>query len=50
MTSYEISRNFKLSFKENKIHILFDIVNLDKHFLVYIIELLNRLLEKINLD
>lgn len=50
MISYEVSRNFKLNYKDNKIHILFDIVNLDKHFLVYIIELLNRMLEKINLS
>ena len=50
MISYEVSRNFKLSYKDNKIHILFDIVNLDKHFLVYIIELLNKVLEKINFD
>ena len=50
MTSYEVSKNFKLSYKENKIHILFDIVNLDKHFLVYIIELLNKMLEKVNFN
>jgi len=50
MISYEVSKNFKLSYKDNKIHILFDIVNLDKHFLVYIIELLNKMLKKINFD
>jgi len=50
MISYEISKNFKLNYKNNKIHILFDIVNLDKHFLVYIIELLNKLLEKTDIN
>ena len=50
MISYEVSRNFKLSFKENKIHILFDIVNLDKHFLIYIIKLLNKMLDKVDFN
>ena len=44
--SYEISKKFKLGFKENKIHIMLDIVNLDKHFLLYLIELLTKLLDK----
>ena len=44
--SYEISKKFKLGFKDNKIHIMLDIVNLDKHFLLYLIELLTKLLDK----
>ena len=48
MISYEVSKKFKLSYKDNKIHILFDIVNLEKHFLLYLIELLSKLLEKYN--
>ena len=36
-------------YKDNKIHIILEIVNLDKHFLLYLIELLTRLLGKINL-
>lgn len=47
MISYEISKKFKLSYKENKIHIILEIVNLDKHFLLYLIELLTRVLDKI---
>ena len=49
MLSYEVCKKFKLSYKENKIHIILEIVNLDKHFLLYLIELLTRLLGKINL-
>ena len=47
MISYEVSRKFKLSYRENKIHIILEIVNLDKHFLLYLIELLTRVLDKI---
>ncbi len=46
--SYDISKNFRLSFKNYRIHIIFDIVNLDKHFLVYIIELFETLIKKMN--
>ena len=38
MLSYEVSKRFKLSYKENKIHIILEIVNLEKHFLLYLIE------------
>lgn len=47
MLSYEVCKKFKLSYKENKIHIILEIVNLDKHFLLYLIELLTRVLDKI---
>ena len=46
--SYDVSRNFKLGYKENKIHIVLDIVNLEKHFLLYLIELLSKVIEKYN--
>ena len=49
MLSYEVSRKFKLSYKENKIHIILEIVNLDKHFLLYLIELLSKLIEQYSL-
>lgn len=48
MLSYEVCKRFKLSYKENKIHIILEIVNLEKHFLLYLIELLTKLLEKID--
>ena len=47
MMSYEISKNFRLSYKNNKIHIILDLVNLDKHFLLYLTDLLNTLIKKI---
>lgn len=50
MLSYEVSRNFKLSYKENKIHVILELVNLEKHFLLYLIELLTKVLEKIDVN
>ena len=47
MLSYEVCKRFKLGYKENKIHIILEIVNLEKHFLLYLIELLSKLLEKL---
>ena len=46
MMSYDISKNFRFSFKNNKIHIILDVVNLDKHFLIYLVELLSLLINK----
>ena len=48
MLSYEVCKRFKLNFKNDRIHIILEIVNLEKHFLVYIVELLSKLLEKNN--
>ena len=45
--SYEVSKNFRLNYKDNKIHIILDIVNLEKHFLLYLIELFNRLIDSL---
>ena len=48
MLAYEVCKKFKLGYKENKIHIVLEIVNLEKHFLLYLIELLSRLLESLD--
>lgn len=48
MLSYDVSRNFKLSYRENKIHIILELVNLEKHFLLYLIDLLTKVLDKVN--
>ena len=50
MLSYEICKKFKLNYRENKIHIVLELVNLDKHFLIYIIELLTKVIECTDLD
>ena len=49
MISYNVSKNFRLGYKYNKIHIILDVVNLDKHFLIYLIELFDTLIKKYNL-
>ena len=46
--SYEICKRFRLNYKDNKIHIILDLVNLDKHFLLYFIELLTKIIESLN--
>ncbi len=50
MMSYAVSPHFKLSFRDNKIHIILEIVNLEKHFLLYIIELLSKLIDTLGLN
>jgi len=42
-TAYEISNKFKLKNVNNKIHIILNLVNLEDHFVKYLIELLNRI-------
>ena len=49
MMSYEVSKQFRLNYKENKIHIILNLVNLEKHFLLYIIELLTKLIASLDL-
>lgn len=49
MMSYEISKNFRLSYKDNKVHVILDLVNLDKHFLLYLIELFTKLIDSLDL-
>ena len=46
--SYEICKRFRLNYKDNKIHIILDLVNLDKHFLLYFIELLTKIIDSLN--
>ena len=41
--AYEISKMFRFSFKNNKIHIILDTVKLDNHFLIYLIQLLEKI-------
>ena len=48
MMSYEVSKNFKLNYKDNKIHIVLSLVNLEKHFLLYLIELLTKIIESLD--
>ncbi|MGN1312455.1 MAG: transcription-repair coupling factor [Bacilli bacterium] len=45
-TAYEICKYFRFSYSDNKIHIILDTIKLDKHFIFY----LNNLLEKIILN
>jgi len=37
--AYDISKMFRFTYKQNKIHVILDTVKLDKHFLIYLIEL-----------
>ena len=46
LIAYEISKMFRFSFKNNKIYVILDTVKLEKHFLIYLIQLL----EKINTE
>lgn len=50
LMSYEISKRFKLNFKDDKIHIILELINLEKHFLLYFIELLTRLIDSLKLE
>ena len=45
LLAYDVSENFRLKFNNNKIHIILDFINLDKHFLVYLIEISSRLID-----
>ena len=45
--AYEISKSFRFTYKNNKIYIILDIVNLDKHFLIYLINLLEKIIKNI---
>ena len=46
--AYEISRNFRFSYKNGCIHIILDKVKLDKHYLIYLIEILNKVYNMVN--
>ncbi len=47
--TYEVSKHFRLNYKDNKIHIILDLVRLEKHFLLYLIELLEKLLGSLSI-
>ena len=38
--TYKLSKMFRLSYKNNCIHVILDIVKLDKHFILYLVDLL----------
>ena len=46
--SYELSRNFRFSYKNNCIHIILDKIKLDKHYLIYLITILIKICNMIN--
>ena len=43
VSAYQISKNFKLSYLNNRIVLTLSIINLKRHWIYYIIELLNTL-------
>ena len=45
--AYEISKYFRFSYKDREIHILLDTVKLDKHFIYYLNELFEKIIEMI---
>lgn len=45
--AYDISKYFRLSYNDKKIHIILDTVKLDKHFIYYLNELFDRIMEMV---
>lgn len=45
MESYKISKNFKLNYKNNSIHVILDKNKLEKHYLMYLIGILIKIKE-----
>ena len=45
--AYEINKNFKFNYYEGKIHIILDITKLDRHFLIYLTELFDKIIKDI---
>ena len=43
LLAYNITKMFRFSYKNNKLHIILDTVKLDKHFLIYLIQLLEKI-------
>lgn len=41
--AYSISKMFRFLYKDSSIHIILDIIKLEKHFLIYLIELLEKI-------
>ena len=46
-TAYDISKYFRFSYKDKKIHIILDTVKLDKHFIYYFNELFEKIIEMV---
>jgi len=46
-TAYDISKYFRFSYKDKKIHILLDTIKLDKHFIYYFNELFEKIIQMI---
>ena len=46
-SAYEICKQFRFSYIDGKIHIILDIVKLDKHFIFYFNELLDKIIKDI---
>ena len=40
--AYNVSRHFRFTTSKNNVHIILDIVNLEKHFLIYLIEFFDK--------
>ena len=48
--AYDINKNFKFSYKDKKIHIMFDTTKNDKHFIYYLNELFDKIIKEIEKD
>ena len=46
--AYEISRNFRFSYKNGSIHIILDKIKLEKHYLIYLISIIDKVYNMIN--
>ena len=46
-TAYDICKYFRFSYIDNEIHIILDIAKLDKHFIFYFNELLEKIIVNI---
>ena len=49
MLAYDISNKFRFSYKLNHNYIILDIVALEKHFLIYLINLLDKVKNELNI-
>ena len=47
LESYKLSKNFSLDYKNNRIHIILDKNNLEKHYLMYLIAILIKIRDMI---
>ena len=47
MESYKINKNFRLDYKNEEIYVILDKNDLEKHYLIYLIEILVKIKEMI---